>query len=147
METKESSQSRKYTPKTNNLNSTFEETDIPDPKQEKLFPEWDKNGAEKIGPAGLKAEGGPVKMGPENIPSGSRQLLEQVPIEDTPFTAVKLDDKWFLTLGKYRLSEVMPSLEMVKEDAKDASWNRIMQIILIMIKENEQQKIDTLKTN
>ena len=34
----------------------------------------------------------------------SRELFKQIQIEDTPFTAVKLQEKWFLTMGKYRLT-------------------------------------------
>lgn len=68
-----------------------------------------------------------------------RQLYQTVPIENTPFTAVKMDDQWFLTMGKYRISEKMDTLEEVQEDAKDASWYRIMTIINIMIQEDKKQ--------
>lgn len=77
-----------------------------------------------------------------------RQLFEQVPIHDTPYTAVKMEDKWFLTLGKYRLTNQLGSLEECKAEATDASWNRIMQVIQIMIEENNnalKAEIQTLK--
>ncbi|AXH75535.1 MAG: hypothetical protein [Microviridae sp.] len=68
--------------------------------------------------------------------SSSNEMLEKVPIEGTPFHAIRFDQKWFLTMGHYRISEEMNSLKEVQEDAKDASWIRIMQIMNIMIKEN-----------
>jgi len=76
-------------------------------------------------------------------------MLETIPIEDTPFTAIRLDDKWFLTLGKYRLSDTLRSLEEVREDARDASWIRIMQICKIMIAEErrEQELIKSQQTS
>lgn len=61
--------------------------------------------------------------------------IESIAIEDTPFHAIRFEEKWFLTLGKYRLSEPMETKEQVLEDAKDASWIRIMQIMRIMIQE------------
>lgn len=79
----------------------------------------------------------------ETMTEVNNQMLEQVAIEETPFTAVRLDEKWFLTMGKYRLTETLQSLEECKEAAKDASWIRIMQIINIMIKENENEREKT----
>ena len=76
----------------------------------------------------------------ETTTTNENQLVQQIPIEGTPFTAVKLEDYWFLTMGKYRLTEKLKSLEECKEEAKDASWYRIMQIINIMIKENKEQE-------
>lgn len=65
------------------------------------------------------------------------EMVESIPLEDTPFTAIRMDDKWFLTLGKYRLSEPVKTFDEVTENAKDASWMRIMQIMRIMIAEHE----------
>lgn len=77
----------------------------------------------------------------ERIEKGDeKQLLEQYPIKDTPFTAVKFEDKWFLTMGKYRLTEKLNSKKECEEAAKDASWIRIMQIIKIVIQEHEAEK-------
>lgn len=70
--------------------------------------------------------------------SDEKQLFQQIKIEDTPFTAVKMgEEQWFLTMGKYRLSENLKSLEECIENSKDASWWRIMAVVNIMIKENE----------
>jgi len=77
--------------------------------------------------------------------NSSDQLVEMVPIHDTPFTAVKAGEHWFLTLGKYRLTNQLASLEDCQKEATDASWNRIMQIILIMIEENKTKEIAVLK--
>lgn len=65
------------------------------------------------------------------------ELVEKLKIQDTPFTAVRLDDKWFLTMGKYRLTEPMKTFDEVNEDAHRADWTRVMQIIQIMIDENK----------
>ncbi len=65
-----------------------------------------------------------------NSASSSNELVEVKPIPNTPFAAVKVDTGWFLCIGKYRLSEILDSEEAVIEDAKDTSWDRLMQVIL-----------------
>lgn len=75
-----------------------------------------------------------------NIKEDETQLFEQIPIENSPFTAVKMEDKWFLTMGKYRLTEPLKSLEECRIEAKDASWLRIMQIMKIMIEEDHAER-------
>lgn len=72
--------------------------------------------------------------------SDSKQLVEQHKIEGTPFTAIKFQERWFLTLGKYRLTNQLGSIEECKAEAEDASWTRIMQVMKIMIEENETEK-------
>ena len=72
--------------------------------------------------------------------NSSYELIEQKPINETPFTAVRVDEKWFLALGKYRLTEPLPSEEACLEEAKDSSWLRLMQIVKIVILEHEQDK-------
>lgn len=65
------------------------------------------------------------------------ELVEHRKIEDTPFTAVRVNEDWFLTMGKYRLTEKLKTVEECQEEAKDASWMRIMQIVQIMIEEDK----------
>lgn len=80
---------------------------------------------------------GNVSENQNNTVSNSDKLFEQLPIDKTPFTAVKMEEEWFLTMGKYRLSEKVKSYEEVEELAKDASWERIMQIMFICIEEDK----------
>lgn len=70
--------------------------------------------------------------------STSKQLMETKPINESPFTAVRLENDWFLTMGKYRLTEKLQSEEECLEAARDASWHRLMQVIKIMIEENDR---------
>lgn len=75
-----------------------------------------------------------------NSESNTKQLVEQIAINDTPFTAIKVGENWFLALGKYRLTNQLNTLEECKAEAQDASWIRIMQIMKIMIQEHELEK-------
>lgn len=67
------------------------------------------------------------------------ELTEAIPIETTPFTAVRFEDKWFLTMGKYRLTEELGSFQECENDAFRADWERIMSIMQIMIEENNKK--------
>lgn len=61
-----------------------------------------------------------------------KQLIQKIQIEDTPFFAGKQEGKWYLLLGKYRLTDALPSIVDVVNDAKQTTWERyfdIMQII------------------
>lgn len=68
------------------------------------------------------------------------QLFEQKEIEGTPFTAIKLGEEWFLTMGKYRLTEPLPTMEECIEASKDASWWRLMAITGVVVRESEEIK-------
>lgn len=70
--------------------------------------------------------------------SNSEQLVERIPLENTPFTAIRTEKIWFLTMGKYRLTNQLGSLEECKAEAEDMTWNRLVQVIQIMIEANEK---------
>jgi len=51
-------------------------------------------------------------------------------VENTPFTKVKQDGKWFALLGKYRLDKkVYETEEELEEDVQKITWNRIASVI------------------
>lgn len=68
------------------------------------------------------------------------ELIEQCEIKGTPFTALRHDKHWYLTMGKYRLTEEMNSKEEVIENAQDASWFRIIQIVGVVVEEFIKEK-------
>lgn len=70
----------------------------------------------------------------------SKQMIETIGIENTPFTAVKTDGKWYLTMGRYRLEGPLETKDHVLAAGTDESWHRIMQVIMIMIEDHEQRK-------
>lgn len=80
-----------------------------------------------------------------NSASDSKQLVERINIKETPFEAVKFDEKWYLIMGKYRLTEGLNAFEDVGNQAFDTSWFRIMQIIQIMIDENHEKRLKAVK--
>lgn len=81
----------------------------------------------------------------------NEELVKIVDIEETPFKAVKADGKWFLSMGKYRLTEPLETEQECREAATDASWWRILTLMQVMIRESDeiltlQKELETLKT-
>lgn len=87
-----------------------------------------------------------------NILSGSEEplkpsstLIETEQIEGTPFHAVKQQEKWFLTLGNYRLTEPTLTKEETINKLNTELWKIIFHVIIIV---NEKDKeIHNLPTN
>lgn len=81
-----------------------------------------------------------------NSKSNSK-IIDQQPIEGTPFLAVKYGDQYFLALGKYRLTEPLPSLEACIEETKDTSWMRLLQIMRVVAEEFYKEKNENKNNN
>lgn len=62
--------------------------------------------------------------------STSSELIIREKIEGTPFTLIKLESTgWFLTLGKYRMSEPVDNKEELIQKVIDKDWNLILDTI------------------
>lgn len=72
-------------------------------------------------------------------PTDKRQLFQPIPIKETPFTAVRIEDGWILTMGKYTLNQTrFKTYDEVVEEAKSATWDRILTIMNICILNHEE---------
>lgn len=68
------------------------------------------------------------------------EMLNVEKVPETPFTIVSYDDKYFVALGKYKMSDVFRTKEEALENVKDASWDRIMQVIAVTIEEYDRRR-------
>lgn len=64
------------------------------------------------------------------------QLLETKIIPETPFIARRYDEKWIVTVGKYKIREGLSSYEECEAAAKDVSWETITTVIQAIVEEN-----------
>ena len=55
-------------------------------------------------------------------------------VPNTPFQVINAEDKYFVCLGNYRISEMFNTIQEAIEDAQKIDWNRIITIITIAIK-------------
>lgn len=75
-----------------------------------------------------------------NVDSSKSELVEMVKVENTPFTLIRQESEWYVTIGKYRISESIGSKEEAMEDAKRVDWERVMQVCGIMIENYNEKK-------
>lgn len=70
------------------------------------------------------------------------ELIQREEIKDTPFTMITIDGKSFGAMGGFRLTEQSGNKEEVKKDLAKVTWNRIIQVMMIMktIDEENQNK-------
>jgi len=58
------------------------------------------------------------------------ELLKETVIENTPFSVIEFEEKFYVSMGKYaRVSEAFETFKLAEKDAKSITWNRIMQIL------------------
>lgn len=67
-------------------------------------------------------------------------LIEKTDVEDTPFMIISTEEGHFIVMGENRLSEPYKNKAEALTAAKKITWNRIVQVILII-----SDKLETIK--
>ena len=83
-----------------------------------------------------------LKLQRESSNTTDKQVSTFKPLYGTPFTLVTDEGKVYGVMGKYRLTEGFESEEEAEKEVKKITWDRLIQVISIMI--NEQDKIKNL---
>lgn len=81
-----------------------------------------------------------VIMNDEIEKQEGEQLVEILEIENSPMTIVRHDKDWYVCIGKYRLTEALPSQEDAEKDLRRMDWWRIMQVIQLVYDQNKEQE-------
>jgi len=65
----------------------------------------------------------------------NEELIVRTEIEDTPFVVIELKEsgEYFATLGEYRITEKVKSKAIAIESVKKMTWNRVIQVVMILI--------------
>ncbi len=61
--------------------------------------------------------------------NSNSELLETHTIEETPFTIVKVNEKYIGVIGNHRITEPYETKEECEKELKEFSWNRVTQVI------------------
>jgi hypothetical protein len=79
--------------------------------------------------------------------NSSEELIKREDIKDTPFQVIEIKDRkeCFGVMGEYRVTQKYETTAEVKKDLKKMTWNRIVQVIMILGELKE--KVETKKTN
>ena len=78
-----------------------------------------------------------LKLQQELLDTTDKENLNFKQIKNTPFTIVSEDEKVFAVMGRYRLTENYNNAEECEKAVTEITWNRLIQVISIMIKEQE----------
>lgn len=71
------------------------------------------------------------------------EQTEMETVNDTPFTIVRIGTEWNLLMGSYLMVGNMESRLHALAEAKKMSWERIMQVIAVMMERYEVEKAKT----
>lgn len=72
--------------------------------------------------------------------SSSNELIERIDIETTPFQAVRKEKDWYVMIGNYVLTPKLHSKDEAIEEAMTITWNKIVNILAIMVEELKYEK-------
>lgn len=66
------------------------------------------------------------------------ELITREDIEDSPFTIIGIEGKrYFGAMGQYRITEEFINPEIVRNELKEITWNRIVQVMMIIVERND----------
>ena len=71
--------------------------------------------------------------------SSKEELVKREDIKDTPFTIVTIEEESFGAMGGFRLTE-KGTKEEIKKELEEITWNRIVQVMMILNELNEKTK-------
>lgn len=72
----------------------------------------------------------------------NEELVERIEVENTPFTVAGVKQGWFVLIGNTRLTDGLESKEEALEDAKRVDWERMMQVMSVMIEQYAKLTIE-----
>ena len=67
--------------------------------------------------------------------NNSNSLVEIKQIDNTPFKAVRQEDKWFGVLGQYRITDKLANFDEVVEYIVKNKWEVILSMIICIIEQ------------
>lgn len=77
----------------------------------------------------------------KNNSNSNYELFEKLELDNTPFTVISDNEKkiHFGVMGMYRITHDKEDVNEVVKELEEITWNRIMQVILILTEINKKQ--------
>ena len=69
------------------------------------------------------------------------ELIERDEIKDSPFEVITRNGESWGVMGQYRLTEVGNNKKKVKRELEKITWNRIIQVTMILNEINKKQEL------
>ncbi len=72
----------------------------------------------------------------------SEETIKRKDVKNTPFEIITIGENSFGAMGSYRITENKESIKEVEKEIKKITWNRLVQVIMILgeLKENVNKK-------
>lgn len=64
----------------------------------------------------------------------NKELIKREEVENSPFTIITVNKESFGTMGEYRITDTHKTVEAVRKELKKITWNRIVQVMMILNK-------------
>tara|TARA_R110002012_G_scaffold26191_3_gene85601 strand:+ start:84 stop:389 length:306 start_codon:yes stop_codon:yes gene_type:complete len=64
--------------------------------------------------------------------TSENETIKREEIKDSPFHVITIEGQSFGVMGDYRLTEKSASASEVKEELSKITWNRIVQVIMLL---------------
>lgn len=74
-------------------------------------------------------------------PTQTEELIKREDVENSPFQVITTEEGSFGVMGKYRLTEVYKDKKTAIKDLKKITWNRLVQVFMLLQEFKEEQKI------
>ena len=74
--------------------------------------------------------------------SQNKELITRTDVKDSPFEIITIKgekgikDRCFGAMGQYRITEEAETEKEIKEELEKITWNRIIQVMMLIIKQN-----------
>ena len=72
-------------------------------------------------------------------------LIERENIENSPFTIISMEGYHFGVMGDYRITDKSNNKNQIKEELSKITWNRIIQIVMILDEVKDKLKTEIKK--
>lgn len=79
--------------------------------------------------------------------NSNSEMFTHEQVEETPFTIIKHEEKYFGVLGNHRVTQLFDTKEECENDLKDINWNRVMQVIWAVVEKFTKININDLNEN
>lgn len=81
-----------------------------------------------------------IGLGIDDAKEKAEELIKRRDVEDTPFTVITQEGKSFGVMGEYRITEPEEDPDVVYLELQGLSWNRITQVMMILLEKQEALK-------
>jgi hypothetical protein len=71
----------------------------------------------------------------------NEEIIKKTEVKDSPFNIIEVDGEFFGSMGQYRVTETYDSHQKCKKELEKITWNRLIQVIMILGELKEKREI------